>query len=311
MTNAAVVGIGIMGRGIVRHLAHCGIAVVAVDPDSDALAGAERYLEHDDRTRVTFASDVGEGLAHCDIAFECVPEDLGLKQSVIARIDARLPPSAIIATNTSTFDIDVLASSCASPSRLIGCHWFNPPDLMPGVEIVPGAQTAQHVEEWLTRFLASVGRQAVPVKNNPGFVANRLQEAMVAEALRLCAQGIAKPVEIDEIVKRTFGLRLAVCGVFELLDQIGLRTQVAGMRYLKDQPGGEVFGDVDCLEQHVRAGRLGLEVGEGFYQYSNPQGELAWRKEALADVITAVDRARLARPAGVRPLHARDEEDAA
>lgn len=297
----AVLGLGIMGAGVAAHLVREGRTVVAFDPDQIACRRAMGRIEgarsHASAGAVVVARTLEDAVRDADLVFECVPEDLRVKRSVIREVCLHATGRAPVASNTSTFDIDQLAEGVRNPGRVIGCHWFNPPEIAPGVEVVAGAATDEEVTERLIAFLATVGRQAIRAPNRAGFVANRLQEAMAAEALRLIHSGAVGVKEVDEIVRTTFGFRLAVCGPFEILDQIGLQTEVSGLAYMREQSeNGGIYAVPPVLEQLLSEGREGLAGGRGFYDYDDAEAEMAWRQQAYAAVIASASEARRHRP---------------
>ena len=283
-----------MGAGIAGHLARAGLEVKLADAseehaqrarealldrtrghvdaellDADALAATER---------VTAMADVEAAIEGVDLIVEAVPEDPGLKAQILRR--ASTAGEAIIATNTSSLPIGGLAESVRNPARFLGVHWFNPPEWTPGIEVIAGPDTDRTVVERVLDFLRGVGKQPAEVADRAGFVSNRLQMALLREALAIVEEGQTTREDLDVIVRSTFGFRLPFYGPFQIADMAGLDTYLSVYETLERDVGPE-FAPPAQLREHVDAGRLGAKSGEGFATYSD---------EARAKLLLERDR---------------------
>lgn len=238
--QVSVVGAGRMGHGIALVYALAGCDVILFDVDGDVLDSAP------DRVRSALDTMVDTGyvdpeaveramanlqtdpdfpsvVADADFVTEAVAEDLEVKQSVFADLDEHAPAEAILATNTSGFSIADITRDVADTSRVLGTHWFNPPYIVPLVEIVKGPATIDAAAEAVYGLLESADKTPVVLETEiPGFIGNRIQAAMSYEAFSLLARGVASAADIDRAVKAGFGFRLPVLGIFEKVDQSGL-----------------------------------------------------------------------------------------
>lgn len=289
--RAAVIGGGIMGSGIARALARAGHGVVVVETDDQkAQALAELWGASDDKAdrnlRVVTGFDV---LADAGFIIEAVPEAIDLKRAVWARLGSVAAPQAILATNTSSLDVDVLAAEAPHPGRVLATHWFNPAYEIECVEVAPGRATEPRVLEETLSILRSAGKSPVVVRNSPGFVANRIQFAAIREAL-LCVQEGMPPSDVDEIVRTSFAPRLAALGPLANADLGGLDTYLSIFEVLS-AAHGERFAAPEILGDLVAEGRFGTKTGAGISSYTTAQVDalVALRDTRLSRVIRAVD----------------------
>jgi 3-hydroxyacyl-CoA dehydrogenase len=309
--DVAVVGAGRMGHGIALAYALDGRDVALYDADREILAHSTERIERAlatliDAGRVapataTAARDAIErvdALADCvagaDLATEAVTEDLAVKRAVFERLDEHAPSGAILATNTSGLSIDDIAAPVADPGRVLGTHWFNPPHVVPLVEVVKGSATRERPVERARETLAAAGKTPVVVERDvPGFIGNRIQAAMTYEAFSLLARGVASPEAIDTAVKAGFGFRLPVMGIFEKVDQSGLDVHHEVERQLMaDLDRGTDPNPV--VSELVARGETGTDAGRGVYDWSDvdvAEVERA-RDRALCAVHEAYERAR-------------------
>lgn len=281
--RVAVIGGGIMGRGIASALAVSGHEVTVVEPDAAATAALA--------PGILVAADIESGVSRSDLVIEAVPEQMSIKTPVWQRMGAAAPATAILASNTSALDIDALAAVVPHPERVLGTHWFNPATVVPCVEIVRGTATSQGVIERVTRIMRDAGKAPVVVANSPGFVANRIQFALVREALLCLEEGLASAEDIDTIVSSSFGIRLAVLGPLANADLGGLDTYRSILEFLTSTLG-ERYQPPEILERLVAEGRLGTKTGAGISEYTSESAAAvaAWRDAALVRVIDAVGR---------------------
>jgi 3-hydroxybutyryl-CoA dehydrogenase len=245
---------------------------------------------------VTTATSVAEAVATADLIIESVPESMELKLGVLAEAERSAPDGVVIATNTSSLSLDRLAASLRAPERFLGWHWFNPAHLIPLVEVVPTELTDPGVVAWSVQRLEQVGKRPL-VLSRPvdGFLANRLQYALIREALALIDAGVATPEQIDAVLTDCLGLRWAVLGPMRSTDLAGITTAMAVATELfpklsnADRPPA-------CLNDLAEQGRLGLSAGAGFYAYPDPDEVLDTRDRLLASVWDATQRGRSERP---------------
>jgi 3-hydroxybutyryl-CoA dehydrogenase len=220
------------------------------------------------RAEVAAASDVEAAGDGADLVIEAVPEDPELKAEILAR--ASKATDGIIATNTSSLPIAGLADSVEKPERFLGVHWFNPPEWTPGIEVIAGTATDRAVVERVLEFLKDVGKQPAEVADRAGFVSNRLQMALLREALAIVAEGQTTRADLDTIVRSTFGFRLPFFGPFQIADMAGLDTYVGVYKTLERDVGPE-FAPPQQLVELVEAGRVGAKAGAGFEEYSDEE----------------------------------------
>jgi 3-hydroxybutyryl-CoA dehydrogenase len=285
----AIVGGGLMGAGIAQVFAAAGHAVTVFEPHADvrdtirSRIAANLRLFHLDEAladKVTVSDDLAETVTRADYVTEAAPEKIELKQSLFADLVRLAPPNAIIASNTSVIPIHRIVAGLSTAERIVGTHWWNPPGLIPLVEVVQSRQTSAATVHATMKLLASIGKSpAHIVKDVPGFVANRLQHALWREAIAMVAEGICDAATLDSCVKNSFGLRLAVLGPLENADLVGLdltldihRTIIPELDRL-DKPN-------PYLESLVAAGSLGFKTGSGFRPWT--QDEMQALRERVA-----------------------------
>lgn len=302
--TVAVIGGGIMGRGIALALAAAGHEVSIVEADAavaesiagrleaDARAnpGMDEETRHAALARVTLATDLDTAAASAELVIEAVPEQMAIKKPIWARLGQVCSPTAVLATNTSALDVDALASQVPHPERVLGTHWFNPAQVVPCVEVVRGAKTSQEVVSLVVGLLTRAGKTPVVVKNSPGFVANRIQFALVREALLCLEEGLASAEDIDSIVSSSFGVRLAVLGPLANADLGGLDTYRSILDFLSGQLG-ERFAVPPVLDTLVSEGRLGVKSGRGIGEYGPAEAKrlMAYRDTTLRRVLSVVN----------------------
>ena len=257
-----IVGAGTMGVSIARLFARHGWFVQVVEPDPDA-----RGLVRKAVGPAHVVASTGE-TESADLAIECVPENAGLKRVVLRDLEDRVPEAAPILSNTSGLSLADISSEMRNPRRAAIAHFFNPGDVVPAVEVVTAPDTEDAFTEEVMQILRSVGKRPARLAQEiPGFVANRIQHAIMRECLHLVDVGIARPEEIDEIVRWSIGVRMAVSGPFRQRDLNGLDTHLEIARYLyPDLAAGA--SPSPTLKRHVEEGRLGRRAGRGFLDWS-------------------------------------------
>lgn len=284
-TQAAVIGAGTMGTTLAKLMAVHGVKVTVVDTSQKVLE-TSRLNMGNDAASVFFTTVLNTELKP-DFVIECVPEVLEIKQKVMTQIESTVPDTTIIMTNTSGITIDAIASSMRLPQRFLGAHFFNPADIIPAVEVVPSSYTKDSVVEEACRWLKLLGKRPGVLNTSvPGFVANRIQHAIMRECLYLLEQGVVDAESLDEIVQYSIGVRMALNGPLLQRDLNGLDVHLNIARYLypdlesSDKPAL-------LLEDHVAKGHLGAKVGQGFYSW--PDGALAQyqaqERESLQRII--------------------------
>jgi 3-hydroxybutyryl-CoA dehydrogenase len=270
-----VVGAGQMGGGIAQVVAASGRRVRL----HDAVPGAvERALETTRRSLEKFAAKGGdldpdavierieqaEDIEPADLMVEAVIEDAGVKQDVFRRADDVLPEEAVLASNTSSIPISLLASVTRRPDRVVGMHFFNPVPVMALVEVVRGRETSDETVRAVVELARELGKTPAEANDFPGFVSNRILMPFINEAAQALEQGVAEPEAIDTIAKLGFNHPM---GPLALADLIGLDTCVAILEVLRDGLGDSRYEPAALLREHVAAGRLGRKSGQGFFTY--------------------------------------------
>lgn len=288
MQKIAVIGAGLMGHGIAQIFAVHGHDVALVDLDEKVLESAtagirnnlELMADHDyippeeidpALARVSTTIDIEKGVDGADFVVEAVVENLEVKQNIFKKLDQLCPTSTIIASNTSVISITEIARESVEKKRIVGTHFWNPPHLIPLVEVVPGAETLPAIVDATYELLLSVGKHPVKVKKDvPGFVANRLQHALWREAISIVENGIADAATVDECIKFGFGLRLPVLGPMENSDMVGNDLVLAIHDYILEHI--ESSPDPSpLLREKVEQGDLGFKSGQGFQSWSEEQ----------------------------------------
>ncbi len=263
----AVIGAGTMGGGIAAICLMHGLAVDLYDPDPAALERAKarmaRRADAAAAQRLTLHLSLAEAVSEADFVIEAVPERLELKQEIFSQLDRSAPEAAILASNTSELPITVLAAATTRPDRVIGMHWFNPPERMELIEVVRAVKTSEATLDATLALAASCGKTTVTVNDRQGFVTTRLLAALLTEAVRMLEEGVASAEDIDLAVK--LGLNHPM-GPLELADYVGLDTVLFISEGLKEALG-ERFLAPQTLRRLVDAGLLGRKSGQGFYRH--------------------------------------------
>ena len=277
-----------MGLGVAESFAAAGIGVVLTDATPDltrqakdrlvrrARGHAEAGLLSDEAAErvvaVETADDVAVAVDGAELVFEAVPEDIGLKEEILGSCSEAAPEDAVIVSNTSSLPINDLSGFVGYPGGFCGMHWFNPPEWTPGVEVIPAAATEEEIVGRLVAFLRSIGKRPAVVGDGPGFVANRIQNALFLEAVRCVEEGLASPQEVDEVVRSCFGFRLPFFGPFQVADMAGLDVYENVLDVLADGLG-ERFEAPESLRDLVERGRTGTKSGSGFLEYTDEERE--------------------------------------
>ena len=273
----AVVGAGLMGHGIAQVFALAGHEVTITDAVAQNLDTAKsriaanlRDLGDDESAvaRVSPRADLAEAVREADYVVEAVSENLPLKQKLFGEIERQVRRDTILASNTSVIPISAIMQGLAERERALGTHWWNPPFLVPLVEVIETQWTSPQAVEWTMALHQAAGKTPAHVKKDvPGFIGNRLQHALWREAISLVEQGICDAQTVDEVVKASFGRRLAVLGPLENADMIGtdlaLAVHETVLPAIDSRPAPSPY-----LRKLVAEGKLGFKSGEGFRKWS-------------------------------------------
>jgi 3-hydroxybutyryl-CoA dehydrogenase len=287
MRRVAIIGGGLMGAGIAQVFAVTGHHVTIFEPSqavretvsdriSETLAtvgGDPAVLDH-----IMVTSDLTEAVGTAEFVTEAAPEKLNLKRQIFAELIVHSPGDCILASNSSVIPITHISEGLKTAERMVGTHWWNPPYLIPLVEVIQGAQTSDETIATTMTILAEIGKSpAHIIKDTPGFVANRLQHALWREAIAMVAEGICDAETLDACVKNSFGLRLAVLGPLDIH-----KTMIPELdRHAAPHA---------LLESKVQTGDLGFKSGAGFKRWT--PAEMQSLRTRLAHHLLAAQKMR-------------------
>ena len=287
----AVLGAGLMGHGIALTLARAGQYVAITDPVPEAraavagrIAASLKLMGLDEAgvakalKRIEVFDSVAGAVREAAFVFEAAPEKMALKQALFAEVEAHAPEGAILASNTSVMPITEIMGGLRLKGRALGTHWWNPPHLIPLVEVIRTQWTGEAAMSSTMALLADAGKTPVRVeKDVPGFIGNRLQHALWREAISLVERGICDAEAVDTVIKASFGRRLAVLGPLENADLVGtdltLDIHNTVLADLEARPGPSPL-----LQAMVAGGRLGMKSGEGFRRWSPEEAQAVREK---------------------------------
>ncbi len=292
----AVIGAGLMGHGIAQVFALAGHDVTIYDSFAQTLATAKDRIRTnlkdlgDDESaveRVTPIADLAAAVRDADYVVEAVLEDLPLKQKLFAEIEPHVRADTVLASNTSVIPITDIMRGLKRRERALGTHWWNPPYLVPLVEVIETQWTAPEAIAFTMKLHAEAGKTPAHVKKDvPGFIGNRLQHALWREAISLVENGICDAQTVDDVIKAAFGRRLAVLGPLENADMVGTDLTLAIHKMvlpaIEQRPGPSPY-----LEKLVADGKLGFKSGEGFRKWSPEQ-----QQELRSQVLKHLKKAR-------------------
>ncbi|MFD0979433.1 3-hydroxyacyl-CoA dehydrogenase family protein [Tropicimonas aquimaris] len=282
----AVIGAGLMGHGIALTLARAGHYVAITDPVKEARDGVAARIRQSMEAMGISESEITRALKmveifdstaaavrRADVVFEAAPEKMALKQAIFAEVEAHAPETCILASNTSVMPITEIMSGLRLKARALGTHWWNPPHMIPLVEVIKTAWTDPEVAQRMVDLLADAGKTPVMVeKDVPGFIGNRLQHALWREAISLVENGICDAEAVDTVIKASFGRRLAVLGPLENADLVGtdltLDIHENVLADLETRRGPSPY-----LRSLVETGKLGMKSGEGFRTWTDAEAE--------------------------------------
>lgn len=279
--TVAVLGAGTMGAGIAHVCAAAGAQVRLNDARQEFLdRGIARVAEFlaagvkkgktspEERERILAAIrpelDVAAAVRGADLVIEAVPETLDLKRALFAKVAAAVSAECLLASNTSSLSLAEIFAAVPGPERCLGLHFFNPPPLMPLLEVVRTARTAPAVVERAAAYAKTLGKEPIVVQDSPGFASSRLGVALGLEAIRMVQAGVASPEDIDKAMQLGYGHPM---GPLRLTDLVGLDVRMAIADYLREKLDSPVFEVPQLMRQMVAEGRLGKKTGHGFYTW--------------------------------------------
>jgi 3-hydroxybutyryl-CoA dehydrogenase len=303
--HIAIVGAGLMGHGLAQVFASKGHEVRLTDVNAAILEGAPEQIRNnlvrlahggigalDDidtiLKNILTLKGLKETVQGARFVVEAIAENLDLKQQLFREMEDYCSPNTVLASNTSVISITEIASKAKRKERIVGTHFWNPPYLIPLVEVVPGDKTSSEVVDYTYELLKTAGKHPVKVKRDvPGFVGNRLQHALWREAISIVEQGIADAATVDEVIKQGFGIRLPILGPLETADMVGLdlTLQIHDyiLQHIERSPEPSPL-----LKEKVKKGDLGFKTGKGFQQWS-PE-EIDRSRKNLVDYLIKWNR---------------------
>jgi 3-hydroxybutyryl-CoA dehydrogenase len=281
--TVAVLGAGIMGRGIAYVSAVGGFRTILQDTEGPALEKAfdeisatlekgvalgklDSQAAAAAHKRLTSTREIQAAAGEADLVIEAVPEKIALKVEIFATLDRIAPKHALLASNTSSLSITEMAAATGRAQLVLGMHFFNPVPRMKLLEVVRGLETADQAIANACDVGAAMGKECVVVRESPGFVTSRINAMIGNEAFYMLQEGVASARDIDKALK--LGLNHPM-GPFELVDLVGLDTRLSILQYLH-RTLGEKYRPCPLIEQYVAAGRLGKKSGRGVYEYETP-----------------------------------------
>ena len=282
MKNIAVIGAGTMGNGIAHTFAQSGFKVQLIDISEEALkkgvstisknldrmVAKEKITEaqkQDTLNNITLFTSITEGVEYAGLVIEAATENIDLKLKIFKQLDKDCPEDTILATNTSSISITHIAAETSRPEMVIGMHFMNPVPIMKLVEIIRGYNTSDEVTKTIMELSKTLGKEPVEVNDYPGFVANRILMPMINESVETLYNGVAGVQEIDTVMK--LGMAHPM-GPLQLADFIGLDVCLSILNVMYDGFKNPKYAPCPLLVNMVRAGKLGVKSGEGFYDYS-------------------------------------------
>ncbi|CAK7019329.1 MAG: 3-hydroxybutyryl-CoA dehydrogenase [Desulfovibrio sp.] len=299
----SVIGSGLMGHGIAQIFAVHGHEVTLYDIRQDLLdkalisvkanldAFVARGIINKETaaaapSRITCTLSLEEAAKNADFVVEAVPENMALKQDIFKQLDAMSAPETVLASNTSVMSITEIASASQNRARIVGTHFWNPPYLIPLVEVVQAKDTSEKAVDFTMDLLRRVGKHPVHCRKDvPGFIANRMQHALWREAIYIVEQGIADAATVDEAVRLSFGMRLPVLGPLENADMVGLDLTQAIHDYILPALCDSHKTSPVVLEK-AAAGDLGFKTGKGLQEWSAAKQEAS--RTGLRDYLLDV-----------------------
>lgn len=293
--QVAVVGTGMMGPGIALSMARGGLTVDLYGRSADSVRRGEANLKQNcerlvgyelatqaevdaARSRIQLTDNLAAAAGKADLIIESISEDLEAKRRLFSALCPLCADDTILGTNTSGISITKIAVAVTHPERFVGAHFWNPPYLMPLVEVIKGEKTSDETMDTAREVIRLAGKRPISVlKDVPGFLGNRLQHTLYREALALVEHGVASPADVDTMIKYSFSMRMPPLGIFEYMDMVGIDLVQSIHDYL--------FADLDnrttpspVTRERVSKGTLGMKTGQGFFTWTPEQVEERKRK---------------------------------
>ena len=296
--DVALIGAGTMGAGfgLCFALAGCRARLYDISRDqlqlglnrienalklfvAEGLASPEQAQEA--LPRISTTTDLKSALDGVQYVLEAVPENLELKQKLFPEIEALVAEDTVLASNSSALSITAISKGCQRPERICGMHWFNPPEMVPLVEVIRGEKTSDATASLVYDLIKRLDHEPIMVnKEAPGFVGNRMQLALFREALNILQEGIAAPEDVDKALKYGIGFRWSWQGPMETADLGGLDVWSAVSSYLFPRISNATEPQ-DFFKEMIKEGKLGVKNGRGFYDYAPEDGLEAVRKRDI------------------------------
>lgn len=301
LKNISIAGAGTMGYSMAQIFAQHGYEVQIYDISDEQLGKAKDLIRlnldgagvtniDEVLDRIRFTSNLKD-FAHTDFVVETIVENLEIKTKFWDELSQIVPEDIVLCTNTSGLSITELSKHVLHPERFIGMHWINPPHIIRLIEIIKGKKTNDETIEIVVDLSKKVGKKPVVVNDALGFVTNRIQLAIIREALHIVEEGITDVKGVDDIMKYAFGIRYASYGPFEVMDFGGIDTFHNISEYLFEDLSN-AKKDYGIMRELYESGQLGIKSGKGFYDYSDGKAEEAItirnkRFEAVAEALYA------------------------
>jgi len=295
----AVIGAGLMGHGIAQEFAFAGYSVWLHDVSQDNLLDARARIRGNLRVfaenglaephqidetleRIHTSTELAAVAKGADFIIEAVFENLPLKQDIFHQLDSHAPPHTILASNTTALMPSQVGEKTARQDRVLNTHYFNPPYLIPLVELIRSPKTSDETLQVAYDLMVKIGKTpAVIQKEAPGFVGPRLQAALIREAFSIVERGIASAEDVDLVVRNSFGRRLSVAGPFQVFELAGWDLVLAAFEDLYKDLNSSPEPNA-LLKQKVESGELGVKSGKGFYE---------WTPEKIREIRERMNRA--------------------
>lgn len=303
--HVAIIGAGTMGPGLAVQFARHGADATVIDHRESNLEDAKEtvsealsFLETEGmlsgepdtvRDRIDYTLDTAAGVSETELVIETVSESREIKREVFENAFAAAPEEAILSSNTSGIPITELGEFVPEPERVVGCHWWNPPYLLPLVEVVRGERTSDGVVDRTVEYVEGVDREPIVVDRDvPGFVWNRIQFAVMRECAHIVEEGIASIKDVDRAVRDGYALRTAAVGPFETADLSGLDLfRDVSENILPDLSSATEIGAV--FDERIERGETGVAAGVGFHEYDESLAKAIGRRDRR---VAAIQRAR-------------------